>query len=212
MNENQYFDKFYEKALCAKEYKELQCLYKIFEKSVTNPFELKMIKSLMQKDKFIEKIQFSKFCLYVNKLNIKFDMELISEMKTLTKDTAQLNTINKIIKKNEDKIHDTKEYNFYRKKIKRNCPHCDKVCVEYNDIPYIICGYSSNRGFDWKGCSNDWCFLCGKKLCKSWDMDRLYSKTNRFHDERCCKSHSFKTRTNYLTDYCQCDTFYVNRK
>ena len=84
--------------------------------------------------------------------------------------------------------------------------------MEYNDVPYIICGYSSNRGFDWKGCGNDWCFLCGKKLCKSWNVDRLYSKINRFHDDRCCKIHSLKTNSNYLTDYCQCNNFYVSRK
>ena len=212
MDDNKLYDKFYEKVCCAKEYKEVECLYEMFEKSVTNPFELKLIESLINKDKFVDKIAFDNFCLYVKKLDVNFNMELISEIKTLTKDTAQLNTINRIIKNNHDKINNNQQYNIYRKKIKRNCPHCNKVCVEYNDVPYIICGYSSNRGFDWKGCGNDWCFLCGKKLCKSWDADRLYNKTNRFHDSRCCKIHAFRTNSNYLTDYCQCGNYYVQRK
>ena len=76
MDENKYYDKFYEKVICAKEYKEVECLYEIFEKSVTNPYELKLIKSLIDKDKFTEKIPADKFCLYVKKINTKFDMEL----------------------------------------------------------------------------------------------------------------------------------------
>ena len=107
-------------------------------------------------------------------------------------------------------------------KIFKSCPHCGHNMCMNPDTDYVICGYgNSKQGFDWTGCSKDWCFKCGKMLCKHWDNHHLYLHMNRIHDHECCKKYTImnnknlsKDSPNYLNypeDFCQCDNNYVNR-
>lgn len=92
------------------------------------------------------------------------------------------------------------------------CPHCKHVCVTDIGTKYIICGYVDKKtGYDWKGCGKDWCFECGKMLCKSWDGDQLFLEMNRHHDDQCCKLHAEEHHRDYL-DYCHCTNTNVVRE
>ena len=89
--------------------------------------------------------------------------------------------------------------------ITKQCPHCNHNCFSDINTMYIICGYTnSHTGYDWKGCGKDWCFKCGKILCKSWDINQLFLEMNRIHDTNCCKNHSKENNKQYPEDYCQC--------
>lgn len=218
-----YYEKFREKIKRVKDYRELVCLYEIFEKSVANPVELKLIKSLVNKQRFAKSIPLHKFCSFI--INVKNWLELennqmnvlniLNETKLLTEDIAQISTIDAIIEMNNVKIMTVSPYKatniLNRYKVKKKCPHCNKSCIEYNDVLYVICGYSGNKGYDWTGCSNDWCFQCGKRLCKSWDKNELYNKINRFHDKKCCKIDAQRLGCDYYEEYCQCEHFFVKR-
>lgn len=136
-----------------------------------------------------------------------------------TNDPAQLNTLNRI-KKHKfyfltvplfDKNQDTStQYSSNVSLISKNCPHCEKKIYDYDNKHYIICGYTE-KGYDWIGCGKDWCFKCGKKLCKSWDKNSLFDTINRFHNGKCCKVYAQRHNSNYYNDFCQCLNKYVNR-
>ena len=51
------------------------------------------------------------------------------------------------------------------------------------DTDYAICGYNeeTNEGYDWNGCGCDWCFKCGKILCKKWQANDLFILTNTYN-------------------------------
>jgi hypothetical protein len=88
-------------------------------------------------------------------------------------------------------------------KIGKSCPHCD---IEYHLPPetgYVICGYTGN-GYDMKGCSKDWCYKCGKMLCKAWHEHMLYDERNQIHNKECCEQHAIKTKNSWPDDYCRC--------
>ena len=131
----------------------------------------------------------------------------------------QMKTLNKFInKKKFSKIFESNSENFNfvnnhnphifninqnkNKKIKqneiiKNCPHCLIPYIGHDGLTHVICGYhNQHQGFDWKGCTKDWCFSCGKKLCKSWNENKLYLEINRFHDSECCKKYA----SNVFTD------------
>jgi hypothetical protein len=96
--------------------------------------------------------------------------------------------------------------------VTKNCPHCNIPTSCTINTQYIICGYANSAiGYDWKGCSKDWCFECGKMLCKSWDSNKLLLQVNRYHDNDCCNHHASINNKNYIQDYCQCNKSYVNR-
>ena len=96
--------------------------------------------------------------------------------------------------------------------IEKKCPHCNHDCKVDGKTTYVICGYSdSHSGYDWEGCGKDWCFQCGKILCKQWEMDSLFVKNNRIHNDECCKQHATENNKNYPNDYCQCNNKYVKR-
>lgn len=94
--------------------------------------------------------------------------------------------------------------------ISKPCPHCGTVYSMPNKTTYVICGYT-NGAFDWKGCKRDWCFNCGKKLCKKWNRDRLFIHSNRFHTISCCKKYALKIGYE-PADYCDCNYSMVNHK
>jgi len=133
----------------------------------------------------------------------KENTNIVSKMLLRTNDRAQINTIQRILRK----------YPIYNnhKKITKNCPHCGYERTDFDNTNYVICGYDDNLVYDYHGCKNDWCFKCGKKLCKSFDNDQLCVICNRKHDEDCCRICAEKNGFNYQEDYCQCQNLFVNR-
>jgi hypothetical protein len=147
---------------------------------------------------------------------------------------AQLKTLTRILnnKKKEsekktilgDKINPIHEFltppffnkNNYIKKTKQNeyikyCPHCSDKYIGSESTTHVICGYNdSHTGYNWTGCQKDWCFTCGKKLCKSWNENKLYLEPNRIHNSECCKQYAANKCEPY-NNYCQCNNKYVNR-
>lgn len=96
--------------------------------------------------------------------------------------------------------------------VTKACPHCNHQCSMPITTTYAICGYSNNRtGYDRKGCNKDWCFTCGKMLCKEWVPDQLFLEHNRFHDEKCCLTHAQENNNIYAGKYCMCINGHVNR-
>jgi hypothetical protein len=152
------------------------------------------------------------------------DNNNILKLKTLKKMLSK-----KEIIKNNNSLHNINPHQNYlininlncsnkqNKKIKQNeilkeCPHCSKPYIGNENLTHVICGYNnSHQGFDWEGCTKDWCFSCGKKLCKSWIENKLYLEINRTHNFECCKKHA-STNCELYGNYCQCNNKYVNRK
>jgi len=163
--------------------------------------------------------------------SIKTSLETINEQKyketanehvenylQKTSDNIQKKTFNRVTK---DKPNVPQDYmkqkinisdNIQQLCVTKNCPHCNSPSTCSIDTKYIICGYSNSMtGYDWKGCGKDWCFECGKMLCKSWDANKLLLQMNRFHDCECCSRHSFMNNKDYMQNYCQCLNKNVNR-
>ena len=120
-------------------------------------------------------------------------------------DAFQHRILNKI-------IHTNKEIKMKTITITKYCPHCSRQFTSNNKMTYVVCGYyNDHNGYDWKGCQNDWCFSCGKKLCHSWNDNKLYLELNRHHNNECCKNHALKNKKDYENDYCQCNNEFVKR-
>lgn len=88
----------------------------------------------------------------------------------------------------------------------KNCPHCNQKTYKQKS-DYMICGFTNNgtnNGYDGTGCYKDWCYKCGKKLCKSWMHNKLFDETNRYHDTSCCKKYAL---TNCIDseEFCSCN-------
>jgi len=95
---------------------------------------------------------------------------------------------------------------------KKTCPHCYHMYKSVRSTSYVICGYEDIRlGYDWKGCMKDWCFKCGKCLCKEWYADKLFMEANRTHNKECCIKHAKLMGKKYPDDYCQCDNISIER-
>jgi hypothetical protein len=126
----------------------------------------------------------------------------IAQIKALTRvaNTLPLKPINTHYNENTNKIH----------KIKKMCPHCKKEITMPANTEYIICGYGE-QSYDWEGCCHDWCFQCGKILCKIWEDDQLFIPFNQIHDRECCKKHSLQHKNKYPHDYCQCKNDHIKR-
>lgn len=172
------------KATSLEEMKNIYSEYLKIDKDYYSDMESIILKSFISNIHFIKKIDDDIFikCMY------SYDKNTLLSM---TDDFAQINIINKF-----------KETINKQTSIK-NCPHCGLVFNNIRGNQYIICGYTGNhKGYDWKGCKRDWCFTCGKKLCKVWDFDELYDEDNRFHDTCCIKY----AKMNKLSkdDFCSC--------
>lgn len=140
--------------------------------------------------------------------------EIIETKKTL--DTTQLRTLMRIAKNkqmrpvNKPKIDPPVEKKIC---VTKNCPHCSRECKNDINVEYTICGYNDPHvGYDLQGCTKDWCFKCGKMLCKSWGPDELFLPMNRYHNSECCKIHAKENSKQYLEEYCQCSNDNVSRK
>lgn len=172
----------------------------------TDVTERQLLMSLINDTTYNTKMNFDKLNIYFNVLDIIYyynDAEkILEDILRHTQDLAQINTLNKIIKNKPMKQQD-KAVNVIM--LSKLCPHCNQKTYGSDSCSYIICGYN-NRGFDWKGCGRDWCFTCGKKLCKSWNVNSLFNKMNRQHNSKCCKSYASKMQFKYPDDFCMCQS------
>jgi len=142
--------------------------------------------------------------------------EVLNNLILNTKYSAQIKTFIRIADSHplRPQIISTQEIRDRKKEIfiSKKCPHCKYPTTRNKNTLHVICGYGDNNGFDWQGCTRDWCFNCGKMLCKQWDRDdQLYIMSNRFHDNKCCKKDAKKRNLDY-NDYCSCNHTYVCRK
>ena len=99
-------------------------------------------------------------------------------------------------------------------KVSKPCPHCGKINSAPIGTKYIVCGIDTVGIIPFTGfehhCLKDWCFVCGKKLCKSWFEHQLYDTTKRHHDIECCKKDATQKNVSYKHEYCQCHTSNVD--
>lgn len=94
--------------------------------------------------------------------------------------------------------------------LEKECPHCGLIKKSPVGTTYVICGVDSNgrAAIDFNhGCLNDWCFECGKKLCKNWCRDSLHNTVNRTHNGLCCQIHAADNKLKYVSNYCTCNEF-----
>jgi hypothetical protein len=132
-------------------------------------------------------------------------LNLKNSLSSRSNDPIYLRALERIVSRKRNKRNETNRTYIPRTIIGRECPHCGETMRMPVGTTYVICGYpDENRGYDWKGCCGDWCFACGKMLCKTWERDELNVESNRHHDDNCCRPHAKKNGHNYLNNYCHC--------
>jgi hypothetical protein len=204
INDYRIFDEYKNKIINALDFQDAESLVNISQAIMSDDIEKKLIQSVLNKERYNNNIEFDRFVIYLNIIDkIKYNNDayvIIQDLELIYDDNAQINTLNRIISKKPcSKPLNNKQYY-----LQVCCPHCKKKNTGINTTEYIICGYST-KGYDWKGCGKDWCFKCGKKLCKNWNFDHLFNKLNRTHDDKCCKTYAAKIGDIYPDDYCQCN-------
>ena len=133
-------------------------------------------------------------------------LTLKNSLTSRSNDAIYNRTLDKIVsRKRNNRASRNTIYNAPTKLISKECPHCGETMRMPEGTTYVICGYpDTQRGYDWRGCCEDWCFSCGKMLCKTWDKDDLNVEGNRHHDDVCCKAHAKRNGHAYPEDYCHC--------
>jgi len=147
--------------------------------------------SLINGKKYENALSYDSMLKYIKDIvNCKYRedaYEIISQALKQTSDIAQIKTFTRIADNKPDKpqyitlkeLRQREKENMSSKK----CPHCGYRYSAQKHTIYTVCGYGGG-GYDWEGCGKDWCFKCGKMLCKSWEQDQLYLLTNRLHDQK----------------------------
>lgn len=157
----------------------------------------------------------------VDSVEFRDDAEkIINDYSKMTNDKTQLKTLSRISKYkilrniNEEfpvvslPVVEKNEFPM----ITKNCPHCKNECTLSSNTEYTICGYTNSKtGYDKVGCGKDWCFKCGKILCKKWETHQLFLFINKRHDGECCKKHAKENNKIYPQDYCNCQNLNVIR-
>lgn len=208
---------------------DLTIMYNKIMHQFPTEIEKQLTQSFIDKDNRVYNIiPYDKFKEYIHNLNLIYyrddTIQLKEQILSQTQDKSQINTINRIINKKQfkpthvslstvrnDNMGSYKmNYNNNDKYMSKNCPHCNQKCTRMSDTSYVICGYPSG-GYDHKGCGKDWCFNCGKILCKMWNIHGLFNPANQKHDNKCCKEHAKKMEFDYLNDYCHCKNRFINR-
>ena len=183
--------------------------YEQIKNKTNNSIELILIESFINPLLFKKKINTKDFMIYMDIIkNVKYRediQDLVYNLLKITEDIVQINILNKLLEKKPY------EYNCFNKKnekiliyVTKKCPHCNNECTYDIDEDYVVCGYTQ-KGFDWIGCGNDWCFQCNKKLCKNWNIHSLFNIKNRYHNKKCCKFYSYISNDNYPDDFCFCN-------
>lgn len=203
------FNLFNKKIRKINNYNDIIILFNYLTRFVKSDSELRLMESLITNNLCQKKINDEEFTVYIGIINeTKFPeniLEIIENLMKSTDDQAQLNTLRRILNKKgiypefADMLKKEKKIEL----IQKTCPHCGKECSADKDTDYIVCGYSIG-GFDWLGCGYDWCFQCGKKLCKSWHLDNLFDKTKRYHNNKCCRNYAKYISDKYPDNYCMC--------
>ena len=206
------FEDFNNKIKNVKLYSKAIDIYNEYITKSNNSTTHKLMKSVIDENRYKKALSKEEFFSLIDRIN-KFTFrdectDIMNNIFSYTGDDAQINTIKRIInlKSMKPDLVPLCNLRMIPKKetiVTKPCPHCGMVKTESSEMTYVICGYGT-KGFDWKGCGFDWCFSCGKKLCKCWNVNLLYNTKNRFHNNKCCKSHSLKTGGVYPDDYCQC--------
>lgn len=214
-----YFEKWLTKIKQSNDIASIELEWQNTHYQIIDPLEKRLINSLIYPLRFIKRVKNEDFFEYLNIANsvenpIKA-YELLGEIENITNDPAQINTIKRILLK---KVPFSKlsYYSMIKKKgkeIEKTCPHCNHTTIETECTDYVICGYMNiKKGYDNKGCSRDWCFLCNKRLCKQWNNNKLYQQFNRYHNDKCCKIDAYINNLDYYKEYCHCGkNSYVNR-
>jgi len=202
-----------------------------------NPEMKNIIHSMINGKRYENVLDFRtmKNVLYdISKIQYQDDADKVIDMMTKkTTDSTQLKTLSRSakvkpvrqIQKSDTEIaqYDPKniryvkiktfDYETYADTVTKPCPHCNHNCTASADASYLICGYSDPKmGYDWDGCGCDWCFRCGKLLCKSWENNKLFVDQNCIHNDECCRKHAKEHNNNYPNDYCQCSNDNVKRQ
>jgi len=199
---------------------DIKHLCDVYSGKVSHEMTIKIMESMVYKKQNLS-IGFEDFIdilELINKCSYRDDArKLVIEALKRTADLPQRNSLIRIFNSKPLRPHivTMKEFRHTNKSsdemVEKSCPHCGKNKIQDKDITYTVCGYDHN-GFDWSGCQHDWCFRCGKKLCKSWHIDELFNSNNRYHSEKCCKNWAGKNNENYKENYCQCNKVYVDHK
>jgi hypothetical protein len=165
---------------------------------------------------------------YKDTVDIKTKQSMLNDINLCTNrnDALELfarltnKTTDDVYKKTLERIARRKNYRKLEQKIihivphiSKKCPHCSYVLNLPENTNYVICGYqNTNQGYDWNGCGKDWCFYCGKMLCKKWEINALNLQINRNHDDACCSAHATNNGNKYPDDYCQCNNINIHRE
>jgi hypothetical protein len=213
------FNRFFDEICNIKDYSEAVKKYDIYQMNILDDVHRQLAKSLIYKTRFCRRVQPHDFKSYIDYASRIVDPqqahELITEIYNITEDPAQVNTMLRILK-NKIPFSDISFIQLkdqYAQEISKKCPHCHTIRVDFADTDYVICGYGDfKRGYDWKGCGRDWCFQCGKRLCKTWNKNKLNIQFNQSHDDRCCKNLALMKGLNYESEFCNCNNnIHVNR-
>jgi hypothetical protein len=138
--------------------------------------------------------------------------DLIAQYSERTNDDVYKKTAERLANK---KKYSNSDFRHFHKviHINKKCPHCSHIISMPDNTDYVICGYhDTNKGYDWHGCGRDWCFYCGKILCKKWEINELHLPSNRQHDDECCLNYAKENNYKYPVDFCNCNNTYVCRK
>ena len=191
---------------------DIEYIYNLYSKQIKNPYIKYLMKSYTNSFYNNYSIGIREFMNILDKFkDFKYRDDARDLIRTIFKRTineTQRNTIIRIIGRLPPKtIAVTK---ISGKKTHKKCPHCQKFTESTIDSTYVICGYTE-RGFDLDGCGKDWCFRCGKKLCKSWYVHELFIHDNRYHNDKCCKLAAYRNNENRKM-YCRCKNIYINHR
>lgn len=205
------FNWFFDKICNIKDYSKAVKMYEIYQFDILDDLQRQLARSLIYKSRFCRKVpphDFKSYIDYAARINDPVKaQELINEIHNLTEDPAQINTMLRILRKKVpfSDLSFILPKDYRAQEIIKKCPHCGTPRVDNANTDYVICGYGDNkRGYDWKGCGHDWCFQCGKKLCKMWNKDKLNIQFNQYHDDRCCRNYALIKGADYDDDFCHC--------
>lgn len=191
--------------------------------SKNNPETKSLVFSMINGKRYEQILDLKTMRVLVEMLdNVKYKDEadeIIKRYSEKTNDTTQLKTLARItrskILRPIGEIKQPIQINteIVPELVSKICPHCDEDCIAPIDAEYTICGYTNSKtGYNLVGCGKDWCFKCGKILCKKWDTHQLFLGTNKYHDGECCKKHAKDNNKLYPEEYCQCSNINVQRK
>lgn len=160
-----------------------------------------IIKSLPKENKLSNLTMFS-ILKYLSTIKYRDEAEkYIKRYSDYQNDPIQKQLLTNII---QNKKYDNSYIDI--SKISKECPHCGHLNYAPLDTTYIVCGVDpiGETAINVDGCLNDWCFSCGKRLCKNWCINELNNLNNRIHNKECCAKHALENNLKYPDDYCIC--------